>query len=121
METPLDRFLSRVRHDLVKRMLWAARDRRDLGGPVLPGELITTILDDEGNPTSPRARFAGLCEDVDGLVPIAGEQFAAALDAAAAAARADDLPNVLALEAAFEALARTVKKGMSDAPNLGDR
>jgi hypothetical protein len=120
METPMDRFLSRVRHDLVKRMLWAARDRRDLGGPVMPGELVATILDDEGHPTSPRACFAGLCEDVEGLDPGARERFAAALDAAAAAARADDLTKVLALEAAFEDLARTVKKGTHDAPNLGD-
>lgn len=120
MKTPLERFLSRVRHDLVKRMLWAARDRRDLGGPVSPGELLATILDDEGNPTTPRERFSILCEDVDGLAPAARERFAAALDAAAAAARVDDLAKVLALEAAFEDLARTVKKGSSDAPNLGD-
>jgi len=120
METPVDRFLSRVRHDIVKRMLWTARDRRDLGGPVVPGELVATLLDGEGRPTTPRDGFAALCEDVDGLNPAALARFLAALDAAAAAARADDLAGVLALEAAFADLARTVKKGSDDVPNPGD-
>jgi hypothetical protein len=32
-------WLARVRHDLVKRLVWPARDRRDVGGAPAPGEL----------------------------------------------------------------------------------
>ena len=36
--TPTE-WLARVRHDLVKRLVWPARDRRDMGGAPKPGEL----------------------------------------------------------------------------------
>ena len=43
-------WLARVRHDLVKRLVWPARDRRDMGGNPAPGELVPDLIDDEGRP-----------------------------------------------------------------------
>ena len=51
MVSTAEAWLARVRHDLVKRMLWPARDRRDLGGPVREGELVAKLIDEEGQPT----------------------------------------------------------------------
>ena len=51
-------WLARVRHDLVKRLVWPARDRRDAGGPVIPGELVATLIDEEGQPTTAAALWA---------------------------------------------------------------
>ena len=45
-----DEWLGRVNHDLVKRLLWPARDRRALGGPVQAGELVVMLADADGNP-----------------------------------------------------------------------
>jgi hypothetical protein len=39
-------WLARVRHDLVKRLVWPARDRRDIGGAPAPGELAPRLIDD---------------------------------------------------------------------------
>jgi hypothetical protein len=95
-------WLQRVRHDLVKRLLWPARDRRDLGGRPHPGELRVQFLDDEGNPVAaavlweamelaaPDARHPALA----GFVPV--------LRSALAASERDDVDGVLALEAAFD-------------------
>src|SRR5665213_1425681 len=38
-------WLARLQHDLVKRLLWPARDRRDLGGAPAPGELARSLDD----------------------------------------------------------------------------
>ena len=40
-------WLARVRHDLVKRIVWPARDRRDMGGAPKPGELVPDLIDEE--------------------------------------------------------------------------
>lgn len=100
-------WLARVRHDLVKRLVWPARDRRDAGGPVAPGELVAPLVDDEGRPTSAAAAWAALASDAPpgaNLPP-----FGQAVDRAVAAARAGDVDGVLALEAAFTALARSLE------------
>jgi hypothetical protein len=103
-------WLARVRHDLLKRLLWAARDRRDLGGPPRPGELVATLHDDEGRPTPAPALWAALRAEAPPAVPAAAlDAFSRALEAAGAAASRDDLPGVLALEPAFDELARIVK------------
>jgi hypothetical protein len=100
-------WLARVRHDLVKRLVWPARDRRDAGGPVVPGELVAPLIDDEGRPTTPGALWEALAADApDGA---ALGPFTAAVTRAAAAAAADQLDGVLALEPAFEALARSLE------------
>lgn len=99
-----------MRHDLVKRMLWPARDRRELGGYPAPGELVVTLLDDEGRAVTADACWASLRADAPEWVSAAAlERFADAVRATDAAARAGDVDGVLALDAAFAALVQNVK------------
>jgi hypothetical protein len=103
-------WLARVRHDLVKRMLWPARDRRDLGGPVNAGELVAKLVDDEGQPIGASELWQALLADAPAGIPDeAFRAFAGALATAEAGARTQRLEPVLALEAAFDELARQVK------------
>jgi hypothetical protein len=104
-------WLRRLRHDLVKRVLWPARDRKDMGGPVQPGELVVRLVDDEGNPASAEAIWVGLSADAPAPVHAALATFEAALRSALRAADQDDVQGVLALEAAFEALAANLARG----------
>ena len=108
-----DRWLAQVAHDLVKRLLWPARDRRDLGGPVQPGELTAVLADDDGAPISAARLWLQLRAQAPAPAAAGGtlDRFGAALDLAVAAAAADDLAGVLTLEAALEQLARNVKHG----------
>ena len=99
-------WLSRVRHDLVKRLVWPARDRRDAGGTPAPGELAPRLIDSEGNAATPQDVWAELASDAPPGADL--EAFAAALARAVAAAEADDVAGVMALEAAFERLARSL-------------
>src|SRR4249920_2880616 len=111
----IDAWLARVRHDLVKRLLWPARDRRDAGGAPAPGELVPRLIDDEGRPVSAATLWTALAgEAPDGLDLGA---FAAALARATAAAAAGDVAGVLAIEPAFDALAARARVG----PILGRR
>jgi hypothetical protein len=100
-------WLARVRHDLVKRLIWPARDRRDLGGAPAPGELTPRLIDDEGRATTAPALWAMLADQAPPQLDLAPflVPFAAALARAVAAAAAGELAGVLALEPAFEALA----------------
>jgi hypothetical protein len=98
-------WLARVRHDLLKRLLWPARDRRDLGGPVVPGELVVRLLvNDEGHQVPPQDLWAALRQEAPKAHP-GLEWLQTALMSALQAAQADDLPGVLALETAFDRLA----------------
>jgi len=99
-------WLRRLRHDLVKRLLWPARDRRDMGGEVRPGELVVALVDEEGQATTAEALWASLCQDAPAPAHPALAAFTAALLSAADAARRDDIAGVLALEAAFARLAQ---------------
>jgi hypothetical protein len=102
-------WLARVRHDLCKRLLWPARDRRDLGGAVRPGELVVALTDDEGRPATAAQLWQGLRDAAPSDVPgPALDAFGAAVAGVSAAAARDDLPGVLALDAAFDTLARNV-------------
>jgi hypothetical protein len=100
-------WLARVRHDLVKRIVWPARDRRDMGGNPAPGELVPHLIDDEGQPISPAALWAALATDAPAGAELAG--FQAAVAGATAAAQAGDVEGVIALETAFAALARSLE------------
>ena len=102
-------WLARVQHDLVKRLLWPARDRRDLGGAPAPGELVASLVDDEGNPASPAALWTALRAEI-AADPAPLDAFGAALDGAVAAAQRGDLEGVLALDGAFRALAASLRK-----------
>ncbi len=103
-------WLARVRHDLCKRLLWPARDRRDLGGAVRAGELVVALTDDEGRATTPGGLWQALRAAAPAGLPVAPlEAFGVAVAGVEAAAGRGDLAGVLALEPAFEALARNVK------------
>jgi hypothetical protein len=100
--TAIERWLARVRHDLVKRLLWPARDRRDAGGTPAPGELAPRLVDDEGQPTDAGALWRRLASDAPSGLELSA--FEAAVSRATAAAEAGDVEGVLALEPAFAAL-----------------
>jgi len=107
-----DRWLARVRHDLLKRLVWPARDRRDVGGAPAPGELVATLVDDEGAPTTPRALWSALVAERPGgdAGADAIRRFEAALTRAVAAGAVGDVDGVLALEPAFDELARSLEE-----------
>jgi hypothetical protein len=100
-------WLARVRHDLVKRLLWPARDRLDVGGAPASGELVAALIDAEGRPVTAADLWAALRADAPvGLLPDAFEE---ALARALTAADAGDVAGVLALEPAFDALEALVR------------
>ncbi len=93
-----------VRHDLLKPLLWPARDRRDMGGPVKPGELvINQVVNGEGQPIPPQDLWAALKSEAPAAPP-GLMNLQTALMQALQAAEHDDLQGVLALEAAFDQL-----------------
>lgn len=100
-------WLARVRHDLVKRLVWPARDRRDVGGDPAPGELAPRLIDEEGRPTTAADLWAALAAEAPPGADLAA--FASAVTRATAAADAGDVHGVIALEAAFTALARSLE------------
>jgi hypothetical protein len=104
----MQEWLARVHHDLVKRLLWPARDRRDLGGAPASGELIAELVDDEGHPVEPGALWASLAAEAPEVAADALEDFQAAVDRSAAAAAAGDIDGVLALDGAFRTLAKAL-------------
>jgi hypothetical protein len=105
----MNAWLARLQHDLVKRLLWPARDRRDLGGVPRPGELVVSLTDDEGQPMEPADLWRLLRAEAS-LDPAALDRFEAALLAAVAAASRGDLDGVLALDGAFRALSSAMGK-----------
>lgn len=99
----IDAWLARLRHDLCKRLVWPARDRRDAGGAPAAGELVPRLIDDEGRPATAATLWAALAAEAPGGLDLSA--FAAALVRAEAAAAAGDVAGVLALEPAFDELA----------------
>lgn len=107
--TPAD-WLARLRHDLVKRLLWPARDRSEMGGAPAPGELVPSLIDGEGRPVTAESLWQAMRADAPAGLPAAAlDAFAAALGRALAAAAAGDVARVLAFEADVEALAALVR------------
>jgi hypothetical protein len=103
-------WLARLHHDLVKRALWPARDRRDLGGPVRPGELRVRLPDDEGREVSLGEAWRALRTEAPADLDVeALDAFAAAVTAAETGAARDDLDAVLALDAAFDLLSKVAR------------
>ncbi len=104
----IDAWLARLRHDLIKRLVWPARDRRDAGGDPAPGELVPRLIDDEGRPATAATLWAALAADAPGGLDLGA--FATALARAGAAASAGDVAGVLALEPAFDELAAAARR-----------
>ena len=105
-------WLARVRHDLIKRVVWPARDRRDAGGVPTPGELVPALIDDEGRPVAASVLWTALAAEASPAGdPAALAAFSEALARAEAAAAGGDVAGVLALEAAFDTLARALERG----------
>jgi hypothetical protein len=105
-------WLGRLRHDLVKRLLWPARDRRDMGGPPAAGELVPSLIDGEGRAVTAAALWRALRADAPAALAREGaalDAFGAALGRALAAAEAGDVAGVLAFEADVAALERLVR------------
>lgn len=100
-------WLARVRHDLLKPLLWPARDRRELGGLPTARELQPSLIDDEGRPVTAPALWAALRADAPPGLDL--EAFDGALARALAAASANDVAGVLSLEPEIEALERLVR------------
>jgi hypothetical protein len=108
----MQEWLGRLHHDLVKRVLWPARDRRDLGGTPAPGELVPRLLDDEGRPVGAEALWLSLrAQAPPEAAGSALDAFGRALAAATAAAEKNDLAGVLALEAAFQSFGAALAGG----------
>jgi hypothetical protein len=101
-------WLARVRHDLVKRLVWPARDRRDIGGAPAPGELAPDLIDEEGRPISAEALWVALAAEAPDGADL--DPFGAAVKHAAAAADAGDVHGVIALEGAYSNLARSLNR-----------
>ena len=106
--------LQALRHDLVKRAVWPARDLRDLGGRDVAAlrRGLTQLTDAEGAPATAQALFARM-RTGSPCPPAACDAFAAALRQAESALDAPwpaPLDAVLALEDAFLALARSLEK-----------
>lgn len=110
MEALWSAWLRRVRHDLVKRLVWPARDRKELGGTVREGELATRLIDSEGRDATAEAVWTELRAEAPDAEHAALTRFHGALTRALAAAGRDDLDGVLALDAAFDRLVRDLAK-----------
>jgi hypothetical protein len=113
-------WLDRLRHDVVKRALWALRDLRAVG--ITPAAVDRTrlaaglldLIDDEGRPATASALWATFKTEAPAVVPATTLQaFEAALISAEAAARttgpiAELIAALEALERAFADLARVL-------------
>jgi hypothetical protein len=106
-------WLATVRHDLLKRAVWPARDLQALGQRDLAAlqDGLLRLVDDEGNEVTALALFTRLRETAPPRA--ASDGFEEALRKAVAALEQPwpaPLHAVLALEPAFEALARSVER-----------
>lgn len=107
-------WLSALRHDLVKRALWPARDLRDSGGRDVAAlrRGLFELVDADGAPATAAALFAQMRASAP-CPPAACDAFAAALQHAVSALDEPwprPLEAVLGLEDAFAALARSLKE-----------
>ena len=106
-------WLKAVRHDLVKRAVWPARDLRDTGGQDVAAlrRGLSELVDAEGAPITAVSLWERLRDEAPPGAPC--EAFGAALGAAVAALDRPwpaPLQAVLALEDAFAVLARAVEE-----------
>jgi hypothetical protein len=105
-------WLAGLRHDLLKRAVWPARDLQALGQQDLEAlkDGLLRLVDDEGNEITALDLFARLWRTAPAGAALGA--FEAALQRAVAGLALPwpaPLNAVLALEPAFEALARSVE------------
>jgi hypothetical protein len=116
---PSHPWLSKLRHDLVKRVLWPARDLVDAGTAPTAAEAaalragLVDLIAPDGSPATARDLWRRFRADAPAHVPAAAlEAFEQALAAAEAAVTtrppAEAAHVVLRLEPAFQELARHV-------------
>lgn len=110
MASAWSEWLRRVRHDLVKRLVWPARDRQDMGGALRSGELVVRLIDSEGSDSTAEAVFSELRDQAPEPRHPALSAFYEELTKAVTAAERDELEGVLALEPAFERLVRDLAR-----------
>lgn len=96
-----------LHHDLVKRLLWNARDCQELGQTPAPFELCAELFDDLGRPTDARTLWLSLKRQAPSGATLA--DFERALEAALTAAERGDVATVLCLDAAFERLKESLE------------
>ena len=121
----MDPWLSRLRHDLVKRAVWAARDRREAAREPSAADALELraglfeLRDGEGRIVSARELWEELRREAPPVPPAALDTFGAAVThaertVAELAASLHSWPEavgaVLGIETAFAALARTLEK-----------
>ena len=107
-------WLKRLRHDLVKRAVWPARDLRDAGGRDLTALRcgLMELIDADGDPISAQALWEQMREEAPPRCSDACAEFGRTLQAAVAALDRPwpaPLDSILALEGAFASLARAVE------------
>lgn len=107
-------WLRALRHDLVKRAVWPARDLRDSGEQDVAAlrRGLMQLTDAEGAPITAERLFERMRKETP-CSASACDAFAAALQAAVIALDSpwpQPLSSVLALEDAFSALTRSLEK-----------
>lgn len=114
--TQPDAWLARLNHDLVKRLLWPARDRHELGGAPAPSELMVQVTNDEGLQVQASELWQCFRDEAPAAIPAGAlDDFGAALERAVAAGAAGDVGGVLKLGDAYAQLARIVKQSAAGA------
>lgn len=108
-------WLQALRHDLVKRVLWPARDLRDTGGRdvALLRRGLFDLVGGDGAPITAEALWERMRADAPAGCARACKEFGGALHEAVAALDRpwpQPLDAVLALEDAFAQLARAVER-----------
>src|SRR3954471_9484088 len=100
----MDPWLRRVRHDLVKRAVWPARDLRECGQMDLEAlrRGLRELRDDAGAPIDAAALWSRLRSEAPGVSHRALDEFGEAVGAAERAVAADDFRDALAAVLAIE-------------------
>jgi hypothetical protein len=100
-------WLRQLHHDLVKRLLWAARDCRACGIAPTPGELLPALFDEEGQQVTPLLLWQTLKLKAPANLDLTC--FETTLKECLLSAERNDLEGVLRLEAAFVKLEQSAE------------
>ena len=116
-------WLGRVRHDLVKPLVWPARDLVDLGRPLQPGDLaelqraLTRLIDQAGQPVTMTALWRQLRAEAPATLAAAAlDRFEQALQRVEPACRSDVRAAIGALLALEQALIELAHSAAGSSP-----